>query len=1500
MKKTKKMENSDTEYLTFFNKHIMNIRIKSKKQRFKNIKIKLIDDDDIKKFENCEYEIKKEEKDNKVNYFLIFIKDDNLVCVEQIYLLNVKYYLTNGPFHKRKNKKPFYSYIEKTKFNLDDIKYLIRREKLNYIIDQIKIQSQTDDGKIIFENVNDNKEYDFDKSGYITLEFHYNRIKEKIYSINDYRNKIGDLYTKVNKFSEKYGKHDLIYLYASPLAEDDKGTPVDLARICYREEIKIIYDLMKKKNKKLDCLFKCASDNVLKDTLANRRTKILQISSHGIYNEVDGYKIVLENLEKFGQKQIENRNNLKIILENNSSTIKNIDLIILLTCQSEGFKILFEKVFPKYIIYVGKDCEIGDPLCLKFTEYFYSELLDGNSINESFENAKNKLYLNSNILSNNLADQIKEIKIYSSDPDKDKTRPFKYNEPGNITINENVKINFKTPKYRSLIGRAHIVIQVIKDLRDSNNINKFIIIYGKAGLEKFNLAESLCVYLFERKMIVDYEIFNQIEIDDNIDNTIKCIEAKINELQRKPKYMNKKIIIVIKIEQEEFIKTINRNLSKYKNFYFVIVINKEDINIKENKNCFNAILNEYSAKILFLDICSSYGLYIKSENFPEEVDKVLELEKPKYQYTFAKIREYACLYIAYLIKGCGKGTYSKSDNKGFLNYIQDGKTKQVAIGKLLSKKIEIKIELTPFLACLFLLSKMPLGLPDCFIQLIFNELFDKKLNKYKINNWNFINTDINFVEPEDNKENNNINLEKYSMQYLLKALKLYSKILYYYIEKDREKIKYSDENIHLIFNSYNNEGIWKSNIPDIIIKDKYNNEINENEFIDNDFNVNNHKDNIYNLIKYLINKLDYFDDLSIEYLVEILLLFPSFFFLKKSCKDYVIKCRDFCGRCEQYYENKKNEEFQKKFNEQNARLFLFLYSLSSQLPNGEENFPNDKRFKLELNILKFIKNEKNDLEDILINNDYEPLLTLEKIFIIYYKLATEDYSEKNLKNSEDILNQALSFSNRNKFLKHRINIDLCYIFLESIKNNEGGEEDKNEKKVSFVNVVSKKISLLEELMANYFNKKLYDEESILRQKLFDLIEPNIIMLNANPLSNGFCLLSGGIYAKSNNQYYIMDTLNEMGSRNKIKSNIRMKPYILNKKNLEEALEKDGEILIIQSDDYTEEGDIILESDEGISQKLSKEEFKSLFSNENSKKIHFKVILLCFFNSSKYINIIKNKISFEYLVYFEEFKNNNFFDIDNANLKKYNQYIVEIIIEIVSSYKEDNIDNAIETSTENFNKKLQNNSFPKCNFIKNDNNSILEIKEINPNDNGIFFFSPFLNLPTSSYIQKDVDINNYSNEILKLINEIKTSKRKECYCNNQNKYIYIKLGFEIIKFFYRHKIFFQFYCVDMENDFEIELIEEKNNKIKKNKKFYLIYNCKYYNSLEIVNYLLKNDFSYMIIYDKEDNVYLEDEEFKRIDLQKDIGYYYQENNNEFSAFKYKCDYSDIDSDDDCRD
>ena len=101
-------------------------------------------------------------------------------------------------------------------------------------------------------------------------------------------------------------------------------------------------------------------------------------------------------------------------------------------------------------------------------------------------------------------------------------------------------------------------------------------------------------------------------------------------------------------------------------------------------------------------------------------------------------------------------------------------------------------------------------------------------------------------------------------------------------------------------------------------------------------------------------------------------------------------------------------------------------------------------------------------------------------------------------------------------------------------------------------------------------KDLYYEAYNLRNQIYDLLKPDIVMLNSNPLIKK----SENVYFP-NNQYYILSELKN------IESNIRIKSNILNKENLKKALNGQGEILIIQSDPY-EEGYITLESKKGES------------------------------------------------------------------------------------------------------------------------------------------------------------------------------------------------------------------------------------------------------------------------------------------------------------------------------
>ena len=85
-----------------------------------------------------------------------------------------------------------------------------------------------------------------------------------------------------------------------------------------------------------------------------------------------------------------------------------------------------------------------------------------------------------------------------------------------------------------------------------------------------------------RKIIDTFEIFNESEMGENM---IEFIKSKISDMQQYAKYINKKAIIIIKIESnEKLIQDILNEFSYAKNCYFIIIIDKEDIkDYKEKK-----------------------------------------------------------------------------------------------------------------------------------------------------------------------------------------------------------------------------------------------------------------------------------------------------------------------------------------------------------------------------------------------------------------------------------------------------------------------------------------------------------------------------------------------------------------------------------------------------------------------------------------------------------------------------------------------------------------------------------------------------------------------------------------------------------------------------------------------------------------------------------------------------------------------------------------------------
>ena len=129
-------------------------------------------------------------------------------------------------------------------------------------------------------------------------------------------------------------------------------------------------------------------------------------------------------------------------------------------------------------------------------------------------------------------------------------------------------------------------------------------------------------------------------------------------------------------------------------------------------------------------------------------------------------------------------------------------------------------------------------------------------------------------------------------------------------------------------------------------------------------------------------------------------------------------------------------------------------------------------------------------------------------------------------------------------------------------------------------------------------------------------------------------------------------------KNNIQTHIRIKPDILNIENLNYALKREGEILILQSDDFTENGDIICESEKGRGALLKRNDLIKIFQKQ---KINYKIIILCYPNSSLIIEDFDKYVDYHYLITFENFDISKY---DDNIMKDYNKQTIQFIIDFI--------------------------------------------------------------------------------------------------------------------------------------------------------------------------------------------------------------------------------------------
>ena len=1535
-----------------FRKYFSNFKELIKQVKEKKIFIKISNNISIISATNKEI--------NTNEYYFQLIKNDGnrekIIISKRIYTLNVKYYLTKGPLYGKINSKskPFLSYLKSNYFNILDIRNLIDNENIlsNYAIDDIKYFNEE---KQIFQSIKIENIYFKDK---LILLFHIRKLNnilltnlkwKKNYFNNEIK-KIKNIKNKFYRYKDIIRKYDLIYLYASPIIKD-KDYSESKAPISYMEEIRIITQLMEKKNKKYCCKFECIGEDNLKDILINNKTKILHISAHGCFDK--NYSLVIENLKENGQNKFIDIFKLNSFLSLCKNNLRQIDLVIVSTCYGQSLSDVFIKYGVKNVIFIEENVEIIDRISVIFTKFFYFFLLEGNSIKDSYNMAMDMIkkeeevknlndsnscccnhYHNSKcvysysrekkrihrnfhslridkckckiesaqgnhhydhceyyqkilkempkcIKSNKKENNINIICCCNTDFKKDFNHneitkilyklnkdikydifPFKFNEKGEIFINSKIRFNYDENKFGYIIGRKNIIGKIFNNIK---NNGKFVILFGEKDLAKIFFAESLCVYLFERSIINNYEIFRiNNEWDFNFMKD-KIFQPKIINLLNL--CLGKKIIIIkfnISDDKTSFkyfsdiVKIFNAK--EYDKYYFIFIFNipepfdKKEIDVLFSEYIINNIdveIKKYiKNNIFYIDINSSFADWVlehflkrKKINIKDENRNNLLKDKAKYKYKKIKILS------ELLLQG---ETY---ENITKMNELE-------------RTNVKLSENKSTFILY-YLLLNMPSGLPDSFLKLIFKDFENIKdhnnLIIKSLDNWNFINKDKIFEEDfKDNKYMESCFI------YLFETLKIYAKLLKYYIDKNREKIKYKNGEIHYLFNSYSNEDIWKSKISNIFIKLK------ERINLDKDYKIEKHIKNILNLISIIVIKFNSYSKIEEikheldEYLEDILLLFPSYFFLKKDNVEYIQKSIEFC--------NILSRKRIKKFELVKQKLLLFLYSVDEDKNEICSIDDIDINLKNELIFLQKIreKNKSNiDLEQLLGYN-----ISDEMKFNVYREIAIDNYKQKNYIMCLKILENAINNNNINIniLFKQRVIVDSCFNLIKLFQTFFYEENqivlNMVKYKLTKDELIKEKIEQLNQIIENPTKKNIYYESHFIKDEIYNLYQPSIVMLNSNPLKK----ISKYSYPL-NNQYYILNELEK-----NLNYNARIKSYVLNEENLKKALDTSGKILIIQSDDYTEDGDIICESEDGQSYIFKKQDIYELIKD---KIIMYELIILCFPKSSILKNYLlsNEKIDKEhYWITFESFDDSK---INEQTMEEFNKICIQFLIDFIYYYVENNkekIADVFNFAKKKFideikNKKLEIFCVDYINLIL-DSEYFAQIPinyELNNDDNGIFLYGVF---PKFDELDFNLNFNskNLSSQVYDLIKCIERQNKLSIYCDETCKNINLKICFEAMKFFYRHKTFCELYYIDIYKDGKtlLKSLIKKLNKIRniENEEseseneddddeyveprkacFILINNCTSQDLIDINIYsVLDSNSSFVILYNKGNIIY----------------------------------------------
>ena len=1278
--------------------------------------------------------------------------------------LKVNYFLTQGPLFRKINtieelfcvKYPLSP--SQTQINLILIKQIMCKEINIYNVEEYRYFHPSKKG---YMKITNTSSYPIE-SNEIILQIQLKPAENKelieLKKINETLELKLKEYEKIKTIINecyKQEKIDFYFLYAFPM-EETKGCDQN-SIIAYHLEMAKLVDIFKNSKKGFNAIFESVNVQKLKEAI-REEPRVIHISCHGRNpKHIDGYALKFEDK---GKKIYVTENELEELLSNLKEHLMKIDLVFLSSCHSEVAGNIFAK-YVKNVICIKKDYPVSNTASLNFAIYLYQSLIECNSVKYSFEFAQKELFEQEKKKSKNksrniILKQHKEscflyikfsdycscnvdefcchtincnllLKIKMFNDNKKNKNKFKVEKvDSNILkiccgcdkeeidlpqIGESYKFKYKGKNkecedliiYKNnknggefkhnnncfivkdkvmynkyfllLIERREIVTEIYDKIE--NEIIQFFIVYGDSGVGKFNFAESVFIYLFERS-VVNKLYLKKARSFDIIKGEIDLLIKKKDE----KKYEDEKYIVIIEIDNELQAplnlvnKIINEESFTDKKFYFFLLLrtSKDIANLVTNKEKAKLIhlknLSEPKALQLLMEIKNVYTNFEKDYITKEEMKELLRL----INYSRKEIFPLLLLIEEY-------NNYNDVKNE----IIQKVKAKSETKTRI---KFIMESEAGKIIFILYMMNK---GLPSSVLKLFEPEFkriiktneaekfFYQKYHSYwKISKIKITNEDIIYYILNEKRKLWIENILEITAKLLFHFDKIMKKNVYIKYFKNLEieyYFYYFFENIQFM-KSFNKEKYEQCFLkePNYL---KYENIINNK-----DINLEDLKDNIFNLFEInneTINTLYSEDEKMKEYIEQIIIILPKLFIKNKpELKNILVKIKNIINNLKNIDSNNllKINLFSILFEENNeinfdefdaldkeAKAFAyFINGLRISKISFRDSVNKSKKIKINLLIEKEKESFKQALTLFKNNNTMKAYC--------FYQLGNLEYELKNFGEAEKYYKEGSSIPNLEKFINCVLNLKIAIMLKDKILN-------KIDKKQEFNEIIK---TLIDSEDLRFIN-----EASDLEKKIKEKILPDIIVLNTE------------VIIKEELLKFSNDT----------NPNLFIKFKDLNEDNLREAFSRKGKILIIQTNNFNKEGDILLDSGMGNNYSLAKKYFNKI------SKINYEVLILCFINSGKLIKTFKNKV--KYLITFDQNYKIIFNNKDNETLLlEYKRCSIDFLKNFISYIEKCDIENAFENSYDIFKAKFKDvcnrKKFDKFNFITLTVNNQIKVKK----------------------------------------------------------------------------------------------------------------------------------------------------------------------------------------------